>query len=90
MSAGAVEVPYDSLQPAHQSPLSVRVPVGDQRLQEIVDARRRLLAMYDARRRAWLHRAGPLLAAASVPHGGAGHRRASASARVPAGAGAEP
>ena len=36
---------------AHQSQLSVRVPVGNQRLQEIVDARRRLLAMYDARRR---------------------------------------
>ena len=36
----------------HQSQLSVRVPVGDQRLQEIVDARGRLLAMYDARRRA--------------------------------------
>ena len=36
----------------HQSLLSVRVPVGDQRLQEIVDARRRLLAMYDARCRA--------------------------------------
>ena len=35
----------------HQSQLSVRVPVGDQRFQEIVDARRRLLAMYDARRR---------------------------------------
>jgi hypothetical protein len=34
----------------HQRQLSVRVPVGDQRLQEIVDARRRLLAMYDARR----------------------------------------
>ena len=36
----------------HQSQLSVRVPMGDQRLQEIVDARGRLLAMYDARRRA--------------------------------------
>jgi hypothetical protein len=36
----------------HQSQLSVRVPVGDQRLQEIAAARRRLLAMYDARRRA--------------------------------------
>jgi hypothetical protein len=36
----------------HQSQLSVRVPVGDQRLQEIVEARRRLLAMYDARRHA--------------------------------------
>jgi hypothetical protein len=36
----------------HQRQLSVRVPVGNQRLQEIVDARRRLLAMYDARRRA--------------------------------------
>jgi len=34
----------------HQRQLSVRVPVGDQRLQEIVDARGRLLAMYDARR----------------------------------------
>jgi hypothetical protein len=34
----------------HQSQLSVRVPVADQRLQEIVDARGRLLAMYDARR----------------------------------------
>ncbi len=34
----------------HQSRLSVRVPVGDQRLREIVDARGRLLAMYDARR----------------------------------------
>lgn len=32
----------------HQRQLSVRVPVGDQRLQEIVEARRRLLAMYDA------------------------------------------
>lgn len=36
----------------HQSQLAVRVPVGDQRLREIVDARQRLLAMYDARRRA--------------------------------------
>ena len=36
----------------HQSRLSVRVPVGDQRLQEIVEARGRLLAMYDARRHA--------------------------------------
>jgi len=36
----------------HQSQLSVRVPVGDQRLQEIVDARGRLLAMHDGRRRA--------------------------------------
>ena len=35
----------------HQRQLSVRVPVGDQRLHEIVDARRRLLAMYDTRRR---------------------------------------
>lgn len=34
----------------HQSQISVRVPVGDQRLQEIVDARGRLLTMYDARR----------------------------------------
>jgi hypothetical protein len=34
----------------HQSKLSVRVPVGDGRLEEIVDARRRLLAMYEARR----------------------------------------
>ena len=33
----------------HQSQLSVRVPVGDQRLQEIVDARGRLLALYDDR-----------------------------------------
>jgi hypothetical protein len=38
----------------HQSQLSVRVPVGDQRLQEIVDARGRLLAMYVERRRASL------------------------------------
>jgi hypothetical protein len=36
---------------AHHSQLSVRVPVGDQRLQEIVEARQRLLAIYDARRR---------------------------------------
>jgi len=35
----------------HQRQLAVRVPVGDQRLQEIVAARQRLLAMYDARRR---------------------------------------
>jgi hypothetical protein len=34
----------------HQSQLSVRVPVAEQRLQEIVEARGRLLAMYDARR----------------------------------------
>ncbi len=34
----------------HQSQLSVRVPLGDQRLQEIVDARGRLLAMYNERR----------------------------------------
>lgn len=34
----------------HQSQLSAHVPVGDQRLQEIVEARRRLLALYDARR----------------------------------------
>jgi hypothetical protein len=32
----------------HQSQLSVRVPVGDQRLDEIIDARGRLLALYDA------------------------------------------
>lgn len=31
----------------HQSQLSVRVPVGDQRLSEIIDARRRLLALHD-------------------------------------------
>jgi len=31
----------------HQSQLSVRVPVGDQRLDELIDARRRLLALYD-------------------------------------------
>jgi len=36
----------------HQSQLSVRVPVGDQRLQEIVEARGRLLAIQDARRHA--------------------------------------
>jgi Transposase DDE domain group 1 len=36
----------------HQRQLSVRVPVGDQRFQEIIEARRRLLAMYAARRRA--------------------------------------
>jgi hypothetical protein len=34
----------------HQSQLTVRVPVSDQRFQKIVDARGRLLAMYDARR----------------------------------------
>src|SRR3970282_2685366 len=34
----------------HQSQLSLRVPVSEQRLQEIVDARGRLLAMYDERR----------------------------------------
>jgi hypothetical protein len=34
----------------HQSQLSVRVPVGNQRLEEIIDARQRLLALYDARR----------------------------------------
>jgi hypothetical protein len=34
----------------HQSRLSVRVPVGDQRLGEIIDARGRLLTMYDERR----------------------------------------
>jgi hypothetical protein len=33
----------------HQSQLSVRVPVSDRRLQEIVDARGHLLAMYDER-----------------------------------------
>jgi hypothetical protein len=32
----------------HQSQLSVRVPLGDQRLDELIDARRRLLALYDA------------------------------------------
>jgi len=36
----------------HQSRLSVRVPLGDERLREIVEARGRLLAMYEARRRA--------------------------------------
>ena len=35
----------------HQSQLSVRVPVSEQRLQEIVDARGRLLAMYEECRR---------------------------------------
>jgi len=30
----------------HQSQLSVRVPLGDQRLDELIDARRRLLALY--------------------------------------------
>ncbi len=34
----------------HQSQLSVRLQVDDQRLQEIVDERGRLLAMYDANR----------------------------------------
>ena len=34
----------------HQRQLSVRVPVGDERLQEIIDARGRLLALYDAHR----------------------------------------
>ena len=34
----------------HQSQVSVRVPVGDQRLEEIIDARGRLLALYDDRR----------------------------------------
>jgi len=34
----------------HQSQVSVRVPVGDQRLEEIIDARGRLLALYDERR----------------------------------------
>jgi DDE family transposase len=33
----------------HQSQVSVRVPVGDQRLEEIIDARQRLLALYDER-----------------------------------------
>ncbi|MGH8702809.1 MAG: transposase, partial [Burkholderiales bacterium] len=33
----------------HQSQLSVRVPAGDQRLEEIIDARGRLLALYDDR-----------------------------------------
>jgi hypothetical protein len=36
----------------HQSQLSVRVPADDLRLQEIVDARGRLLAMLDQRRAA--------------------------------------
>jgi DDE family transposase len=36
----------------HQSQLSVRVPVADERLREIVEARGRLLAIYDERRRA--------------------------------------
>ncbi|MGH7897342.1 MAG: IS1380 family transposase [Candidatus Binatia bacterium] len=36
----------------HQSQLSVQVPVGEERLREIVDARGRLLAMYDEHRRA--------------------------------------
>jgi hypothetical protein len=36
----------------HQSRLSVRVPLGDERLREIVEARERLLAVYEARRRA--------------------------------------
>jgi len=36
----------------HQSRLSAGVPVGDERLKEIIAARGRLLAMYDARRRA--------------------------------------
>jgi hypothetical protein len=35
----------------HQSRLSVRVPLGDERLREIVEARGRLLAIYEARRR---------------------------------------
>ncbi len=35
----------------HQSRLNVRVPVGEERLREIVQARGRLLAMYEARRR---------------------------------------
>ena len=34
----------------HQRRLSVRIPVGDERLQEIVEARGRLLAMYDEHR----------------------------------------
>lgn len=34
----------------HQSQLSVRVPVGDERLAQIVEARGRLLSMYDERR----------------------------------------
>lgn len=36
----------------HQSRVSVRVPLGDERLDEIVQARGRLLAIYEARRRA--------------------------------------
>lgn len=36
---------------AHQSRLAVRVPVGDERFQEIIDARGRLLALYEERRR---------------------------------------
>ena len=36
----------------HHSRLSVRVPVGQERLEEILQARERLLAMYDDRRRA--------------------------------------
>ena len=36
----------------HQSRLSVRVPLGDERLREIVEARGRLLAVYEARRQA--------------------------------------
>jgi hypothetical protein len=35
----------------HQSRLAVRVPVGEERLEEIVEARGRLLAMYDEHRR---------------------------------------
>lgn len=35
----------------HQSQLSVRAAAGNQRLQEMIEARRRLLAIYDARRR---------------------------------------
>lgn len=35
----------------HQSQMSVRVPVGGERLAQIVDARRRLLSMYEERRR---------------------------------------
>ena len=35
----------------HQRQLSVRVPVGDERLHELVEARGRLLALYDAHRR---------------------------------------
>lgn len=70
----------------HQSQLSVRVPVGDQRLQEIVDARGRLLAMYAERRRASL----PWHPAHQPParcHPAPGPRRASASAGLPEGAG---